>query len=128
MVSQWRTLINNYNQEKGGDTRVLFTEAYASIENTIRYYTDEQGNPRAHFPFNFILIERLNEDSDALAFKTEIDSWMSQVPAGSTSNWVVSEPYRSCSACISILFTNSSAITTNQDLALVMEPKESTAC
>lgn len=91
MVSQWRTLINNYNQEKGGDTRVLFTEAYASIEDTVRYYADEQGNPGAHFPFNFVLIERLNEESDAPAFKREIDNWMSQVPAGSTSNWVVSE-------------------------------------
>src|SRR5690349_20300642 len=90
MVDQWRTLIDNYNQEKGGDTRVLFTEAYASIEDTIRYYTNENGKPRAHFPFNFILIERLNENSDAHTFKTQIDIWMSEVPAGATSNWVVS--------------------------------------
>lgn len=91
MVMQWRVLINDYNRNNAGDGRVLFTEAYASIEDTIRYYADEQGNPRAHFPFNFILIERLSEYSDAPAFKTEIDNWMSQVPAGSTSNWVVSE-------------------------------------
>lgn len=90
MVQQWRVLIDAYNAEKGGDTRVLFTEAYASIEDTIRYYTDEQGNPRANFPFNFVLIERLNENSKVPDFKREIDNWMSKVPAGATSNWVVS--------------------------------------
>lgn len=90
MVQQWRVLIDTYNNDKGGDTRVLFTEAYASIEDTVRYYADEQGNPRAHFPFNFVLIERLNENSNVVDFKREIDNWLSQVPAGSTSNWVVS--------------------------------------
>lgn len=90
MVQQWRVLIDDYNNEKGGDTRVLFTEAYASIEDTVRYYADESGNRRAHFPFNFVLIERLNENSNVVDFKREIDNWLLQVPAGSTSNWVVS--------------------------------------
>lgn len=90
MVQQWRVLIDNYNIEKGGDMRVLFTEAYASIEDTVRYYADEQGNPRAHFPFNFVLIEKLNENSNVVDFKAEIDNWLSQVPEGATSNWVVS--------------------------------------
>lgn len=83
-------MIDAYNAEKGGDTRVLFTEAYASIEDTVRYYTDENGRDRAHFPFNFILIENLSENSDAPSFKREIDRWLSAVPAGKTSNWVVS--------------------------------------
>lgn len=89
MVQQWRVLIDAYNVAKGGDTRVLFTEAYASIEDTVRYYADEQGNPRANFPFNFVLIERLNEYSNVPDFKIEIDNWMSQLPEGATSNWVV---------------------------------------
>jgi alpha-glucosidase len=90
MVQQWRVMIDAYNAEKGGDTRVLFTEAYASIEDTVRYYADEEGKPRAHFPFNFVLIERLNENSNAADFKEQIDYWMSKVPAGGVSNWVVS--------------------------------------
>lgn len=93
MVQQWRELIDAYNVEKGGDPRVLFTEAYASLEDTVKYYADEFGNPRSHFPFNFVLIEKLNEDSNAYLFKNEIDIWMSAVPAGSTSNWVVSCKY-----------------------------------
>lgn len=90
MVQQYRELIDAYNLARGGDTRVLFTEAYASIEDTVRYYIDENGNPRSHFPFNFILIERLNENSNAADFKREIDSWLDAVPAGKASNWVVS--------------------------------------
>lgn len=90
MVQQWREMIDTYNREKGGDTRVLFTEAYASLDDTVRYYADEDGNPRAHFPFNFVLIERLNEKSNAYMFKNEIDTWMTVVPEGATSNWVVS--------------------------------------
>lgn len=91
MVQEWRVMIDAYNAEKGGDTRVLFTEAYASLENTLRYYSDEQGNPRAHFPFNFVLIENLNEYSSVMDFKREIDNWMDNLPAGKTSNWVVSK-------------------------------------
>lgn len=91
MVQQYRELIDAYNLAKGGDTRVLFTEAYASIPNTVRYYADENGNPRSHFPFNFILIESIHWDSNANDFKREIDSWLNAVPAGKASNWVVSE-------------------------------------
>lgn len=91
MVGEWRRLIDDYNVAKGGDARVIFTEAYASIDNTVRYYADSDGNPRSHFPFNFILIERLDVASTARDFKNAIDSWMSKVPEGGTSNWVVSE-------------------------------------
>lgn len=89
MVQQWRVMIDAYNKEKGGDTRVLFTEAYASIEDTVRYYADEDGKPRAHFPFNFVLIERLNEQSSAANFSTEIEAWV-KAAGNNTSNWVVS--------------------------------------
>ncbi|CRL00644.1 CLUMA_CG013904, isoform A [Clunio marinus] len=89
MVRQWRVLIDEYNLSNGGDTRVLFTEAYATIEDTVRYYADESGNPVAHFPFNFILIERLDENSDAQKFKEEIDNWITAVPSGGVSNWVL---------------------------------------
>lgn len=84
IVSEWRRLIDDYNAEKGGDTRVIFTEAYASLDNIVRYYG------RSHFPFNFILIERLNVNSTAGDFKDVIDSWMDKMPPGGTANWVVS--------------------------------------
>lgn len=88
MVEKWRTLIDTYNEVNGGDTRVLFTEAYTSIEDTMRYY-GEDGKTRAHFPFNFVLIEKLNENSNAYVLKNDIDIWMTALPEGATSNWVV---------------------------------------
>lgn len=90
MVRQWRELIDDYNQEHGGSTRVIFTEAYADLEKTLRYYKDENGNPVSHFPFNFLLIENLDENSNAYKFKNEIDIWLTNLPEGATSNWVVS--------------------------------------
>lgn len=83
-------MMDAYNEEKGGDTRVLFTEAYASIPDTVRYYEDENKRPRAHFPFNFILIEQIHDNSNAFDFKENIDSWLAAVPEGKASNWVVS--------------------------------------
>lgn len=90
MVQQWRVLIDNYNRDHGGDNRVIFTEAYATLEDTIRYYQDDSGKPIAHFPFNFLMIEKLNERSNAYQFKLEIDLWLNTIPTGATSNWVVS--------------------------------------
>lgn len=90
MVGEWRRLIDDYNLRNAGDTRVIFTEAYASLDDTVRYYADAAGNPRSHFPFNFILIERLDLNSTAGDFKNAVDSWLTKVPPGGTSNWVVS--------------------------------------
>lgn len=90
MVGEWRKLIDDYNSVKGGDTRVIFTEAYSSIDDTMRYYADSNGNPRSHFPFNFFLLNDLKAYSTAHDFKDTIDKWMTHMPAGATPNWVVS--------------------------------------
>jgi len=94
MVQEWRVLIDQYNAENEGDTKVLFTEAYASVANTVRYYQADDGSPRAHFPFNFILIEQLDEAATADEFKDKIDEWLNAVPEGGTSNWVVSGTFQ----------------------------------
>lgn len=90
MVGEWRSLIDEYNAAKGGDTRVIFIEAWASVDDTVRYYADSEGNLRAHFPFNFFLIDDLNVDSTPREFKQAIDKWITHMPAGATANWVVS--------------------------------------
>lgn len=91
MVGEWRRLIDDYTIEKGGSTRVIFVEVFATLEDTLRYYADTDGNPRAHFPFNFMLLNDLDADSTARDFKNTIDSWMTNIPVGATSNWVVSD-------------------------------------
>jgi len=89
MISEWRELINKYNVDHPGNTRVIFTEAYANMSFTMKYYHDDAGKPRSHFPFNFLLIENLNENSSANDFKTNIDEWFRLLPEGATSNWCV---------------------------------------
>jgi alpha-glucosidase len=55
----------------------------------MKYFIDEKGKVGSHFPFNFILIENLNENSNAFDFKTQIDNWINNLPSIGTSNWVL---------------------------------------
>lgn len=65
------------------------TEAYTSLENTVRYYGNTT-EPMAQIPFNFQLLTNLNFSSNANNFKSIIDTWMKAMPAGQWANWVVS--------------------------------------
>lgn len=57
---------------------------------TMKYFIDDKQKLGSHFPFNFILIENLNENSNAFDFKRQIDSWISNLPLGiGVSNWVL---------------------------------------
>lgn len=89
MVKEWRKLIDEYNEKNPDATRVLFTEAYANLTFTMKFYYDKDGEPISHFPFNFLLIENLNEKSTAKDFKEKIDEWMNALPEGGTPNWLV---------------------------------------
>lgn len=73
----------------------MMTEAYASLEDTMRYYGDGD-KLGAHMPFNFILInnlwsgsELLSDGSSASDFKREIDQLLEALPEGQTTNWVM---------------------------------------
>lgn len=107
------------------------TEAYADLENTLRYYEAADGKPRAHFPFNFILIENLNEKSSAHNFKTQIDKWLKWMPDDGTANWVVNLMQLK-NKILCVLSSNyhfySLAIMINRDMVPGMVRRESTAC
>lgn len=90
MVGEWRSLIDDYTTLKGGDSRVIFIEAWTDIDNTVRFYANSEGHPRSHFPFNFFLIGDLDADSTPRDFKQAIEKWTDNMPAGATPNWVVS--------------------------------------
>lgn len=82
MVSQWRAVLDEYEDE--GNPRVMMIEAYDSLDKTMDYYLHG-----AHFPFNFALIMSVNRNSGAGDFKNVIDNWMTNLPTGAVSNWVV---------------------------------------
>jgi len=67
----------------------MITEAYTSMENTMRYYGNET-SLGAHMPFNFGLIDRLNDHSNASKFNYVINNWLNNMPEGKCANWVVS--------------------------------------
>lgn len=92
MIRQLRELVDRYTEEKGGDARVIMTEVYADIENTMKYYGTEDGSElRAHFTFNFQLITKLNAKSTAKDVVDAIKEWMTHMPSPYTANWVVSD-------------------------------------
>lgn len=71
--------------------RVLMTEAYTDIDNTMLYYGTSDGSKLgAHFAFNFFLITDLDEKSTAQDVAAVIENWNSHLPEQYTPNWVVS--------------------------------------
>lgn len=89
MIYQWRELMDQYKKEHGGDTRVMLTEAYVSIDLMMRFYQSDTGRLGSHIPMNFYMIMNLNQDSNAAKFKEIIDLWMTHMPKGHTANWVL---------------------------------------
>lgn len=87
MIHNWRKLLTEFSERKNVTTKILMTEAYASIEDTMLYYISENGELGAHMPFNFQLIY-LDRSSTAQNIKQNIDFWLNYMPEGFTPNWV----------------------------------------
>ncbi|XP_050685428.1 maltase 1-like [Leptidea sinapis] len=88
VVYEWREFVDRYVQDKGGDTRVLFSEGYANVTMTMLYYGNERGATGTHFPFNFDFITDLSVKSNARDFVYVILRWLTYMPYGGTPNWV----------------------------------------
>ncbi|KAB0791789.1 hypothetical protein PPYR_03589 [Photinus pyralis] len=88
MVYQWRELLDEYQRQHGGDTRVMMTESYAPLGKLFGYYGNEIRDG-AHFSFNFWFITELNGQSTAHAIKFVIDKWFTYMPWRYTANWVL---------------------------------------
>lgn len=89
MVYQWRAVMDDFQKENGGSTKVIMTEAYSAIDIVMKYYGNET-HEGAHMPFNFQIIININNNSNAYDFKRTCDTWMLNMPKGRTPNWVVS--------------------------------------
>ncbi|XP_030374993.1 maltase A3-like [Scaptodrosophila lebanonensis] len=89
MVYQWRQVMDDYERIHGGYTRVLLIETYAPPDYTMQFYGNRTVKG-AHLPFNFNLITELaNNSVSASSIKTAVYNWLSNLPAGRTSNWVI---------------------------------------
>ncbi|XP_063703256.1 maltase A3-like [Culicoides brevitarsis] len=88
MVYQWRAVMDDFQKDFGGDTRVIMTEAYSAIDIVMQYYGNAT-HEGAHMPFNFQIIINLNNNSNAYDFKRTCDTWMLNMPEERTPNWVM---------------------------------------
>ncbi|RLU15109.1 hypothetical protein DMN91_012996 [Ooceraea biroi] len=84
LVQSWRKILDDYAHQYNTSEKVMMTEAYTSLENTIKYY-----NYGSHIPFNFNFIMDVDKDSNATAFKKIIDEWINAMPADGVANWVM---------------------------------------
>lgn len=86
----WRAVLDQWNADNGGDTKIMMTEAYSNTSYTMKYYqSDDKTKQGSHIPFNFVLITELNSDSSAADFKKVIDDRLSAIPEGHVANWVM---------------------------------------
>ncbi|XP_026808060.1 maltase 2-like isoform X1 [Rhopalosiphum maidis] len=86
MIEEFRAVLDEYFN-RDGNTRLLLTEAYAPINYTMMYYS--QQTHRAHMPFNFNFILYLNKTSSAVDIKNTINLWLDNMPPGEWANWVL---------------------------------------
>lgn len=70
-------------------TRFMMTEAYASIEDQVRWYGYNDTRRGSHMPFNFALISELDRTSTAQDFKDAIDLWIDAMPDYGRANFVL---------------------------------------
>ncbi|XP_045480247.1 maltase 1-like [Harmonia axyridis] len=91
LVYEWRKFVDDYAAENGLDAKVLMTEVYADLDQTIPYYGTADGSTLgAHFTFNFFMIRNLDlNSSNANNVVQIIYSWMDALPSIYTSNWVL---------------------------------------
>lgn len=66
----------------------MITEAYTTLAHTLQYYGDNK-RPGAHLPFNFLLINDLNDHSKASDFHEVVQKWMDNKPKDAWANWAV---------------------------------------
>ncbi|XP_037954003.1 maltase A3-like [Teleopsis dalmanni] len=88
LVYEWRSLLEEYQAQNGGDERILMTEAWSDIDTVMKYYGDGTKDG-SQIPFNFQMISNLWWDSDAYHYSEMINSWLDRLPEGKAANWVI---------------------------------------
>ncbi|KAJ4434274.1 hypothetical protein ANN_22826 [Periplaneta americana] len=87
MITQWRAVLDEKKAEDNV-TRLMMVEAYANLEHTMAYYGNNTV-PGGHFPFNFLFITHLNNESSAAQIRGTINMWMREMREERWPNWVI---------------------------------------
>lgn len=88
MVYQWRKVLDDYTKEHSGDARIMMTESYSPLNVISQYFGNETHNG-SHIPFNFQMLSRLWNESNAHEYIACMNDWTKIVPMNQVSNWVV---------------------------------------
>lgn len=90
VIYDWRDFADNYQKEKGGEKRILMTEAYTKSTNLPLYYNSPDNKRQGcEIPFNFMFIMDLGKTATVDEFKKGVDHLLSLVPKGKYMNWVI---------------------------------------
>lgn len=68
-------------------TRILMTEAYATIAQQVVWYGSDEDNHGAQWPANMIFISNLDAGSTAHDFKSATEDFMDGIPPWGVPNW-----------------------------------------
>ncbi|XP_044254966.1 maltase 2-like [Tribolium madens] len=91
LMHEWRKLIDDYSQKHGGNARILMTEAYTTLHNTMLYFGTPDGSKLgAHFTFNFNLVGDVQRWASAYDIVESINKWLREIPEIYASSWVLS--------------------------------------
>ncbi|EDW00813.1 maltase A3 [Drosophila grimshawi] len=88
LVYDFRQVLEEIDQELGGDDRILLTEAYAPLDVLMQYYGNDT-RKGSQIPFNFELLANVHYDSNAFDYAQLIHNWLDNMPAGQVANWVL---------------------------------------
>nr|CAD7393745.1 unnamed protein product [Timema cristinae] len=88
LVQEWRQVLDEFASGVDNVTRVIMTESYSDIKDTMGYYGSSE-IPGVHFPLNFLFISKLNNFCEAEEIKNAIKLWMTKLPENKSANWVL---------------------------------------
>nr|CAD7594636.1 unnamed protein product [Timema genevievae] len=88
LVQEWRQVLDEFASGVDNVTRVIITESYSDIKDTMGYYGSSE-MPGVHFPLNFVFITKLNNFCEAEEVKNAIKHWMTKLPEDKSANWVL---------------------------------------
>ncbi|XP_045612300.1 maltase A3 isoform X2 [Procambarus clarkii] len=85
VTREWRQLLDKYPD------RVMMVEVYSGDVETVMKYYGNDTVPLADFPFNFFLIDNLQNRSQLTGktLKSIISLWIDNLPEGKWANWVL---------------------------------------